>query len=232
MRSSRNFICSIFTRYSRGCRITAILAAAFLLGSCRSLIYCKKMTENTMRSSRNFICSIFTRYSRGCRITAILAAAFLLGSCTGSLVTWISQNFQKTSSVPSISESTAASILSASSDSWGLSFQELGSCTGSLVTWISQNFQKTSSVPSISESTAASILSASSDSWGLSFQEKGRKSCYMDQPKLSKDLFRSQYLRKYSCFYPFRLFRQLGTQLSGKRKAACRKCFRRRTKKI
>ena len=24
----------------------------------------------------------------------------------------------------------------------------------------------------------------------------------MDQPKLSKDLFRSQYLRKYSCFYP------------------------------
>ena len=84
------------------------------------------MTENTMRSSRNFICSIFTRYSRGCRITAILAAAFLLGSCTGSLVTWISQNFQKTSSVPSISESTAASILSASSDSWGLSFQEKG----------------------------------------------------------------------------------------------------------
>lgn len=84
------------------------------------------MTEKTMRSSRNFICCIFTRYSRGCRITAILAAAFLLGSCTGSLVTWISQNFQKTSSVPSISESTAASILSASSDSWGLSFQEKG----------------------------------------------------------------------------------------------------------
>ena len=76
-----------------------------------------------MRKSHTLISSIFTRYSRGCRAAAILAGAFLLGSCAGSLVTWLSHNSDPSQN---FSETSGSSILSASSDSWGLSFQKEG----------------------------------------------------------------------------------------------------------